>query len=212
MKSSQARRRIRRSGSSHERQEQRAQQFFGSEPTTPFFRPAASLQRAADDKKEPDAVQRAEDDKKKDEAVQRAPEDEKKIERAADDEHKEEGGSVQRKELTGGRSPSLTHHYIQHLSDRGQPLSTGEQAFFGGRMGRDFSGVRVHTSSDAAESARDVNAKAYTYGRHVVFSQGRYDATSPEGKALLAHELAHVVQQGNAPVLRVRNKPGRRGA
>jgi hypothetical protein len=68
------------------------------------------------------------------------------------------------------------------------------------RMGHDFSGVRVHTDSHAAESARAVNALAYTVGRDVVFAEGRYMPGSHKGKALLAHELTHVVQQtGTGP-------------
>jgi outer membrane protein OmpA-like peptidoglycan-associated protein len=55
--------------------------------------------------------------------------------------------------------------------------------------------VRVHTDARAAESARAVNARAYTVGRDVVFGQGEYDPQSSAGRRLLAHELAHVVQQ-----------------
>lgn len=60
----------------------------------------------------------------------------------------------------------------------------------------DFSGVRVHTDAKAAESARAVGALAYTIGRHIVFGRGQYAPRMPEGRRLLAHELAHVVQQG----------------
>jgi hypothetical protein len=63
------------------------------------------------------------------------------------------------------------------------------------RFRRDFAGVRVHTDTKAAESARAIHAAAYTVGHHVVFAAGRYRPTSSVGKTLLAHELAHVVQQ-----------------
>jgi hypothetical protein len=63
------------------------------------------------------------------------------------------------------------------------------------RFGHDFSQVRVHTSTQAAESARSVNALAYTVGQDVVFGQGRYAPGTPSGQRLLAHELTHVVQQ-----------------
>jgi len=62
-------------------------------------------------------------------------------------------------------------------------------------MGHDFSRVRVHTGEEAAQSARALQAKAYTTGNEIVFGQGQYDTTSGEGKRLLAHELVHVVQQ-----------------
>jgi hypothetical protein len=63
------------------------------------------------------------------------------------------------------------------------------------RFGHDFSGVRVHTDAQAAESARAVNALAYTVGRDVVFGAGQFAPQSPAGRRLMAHELTHVVQQ-----------------
>jgi hypothetical protein len=63
--------------------------------------------------------------------------------------------------------------------------------------GVDFSRVRVHTDERAAASARSVDADAYTVGSHVVFDRGRYAPATPSGRALIAHELAHVVQQGD---------------
>jgi hypothetical protein len=67
------------------------------------------------------------------------------------------------------------------------------------RFGHDFSPVRVHTDTKSAESARAVDAMAYTVGRDIVFGADQYKQGSPEGQSLLAHELAHVVQQrGNA--------------
>jgi hypothetical protein len=62
---------------------------------------------------------------------------------------------------------------------------------------RDFSDVRVHVGSRAAHSAREVNALAYTVGPHIVFGEGQFDPSTTRGKRLLAHELAHVVQQGS---------------
>src|SRR5688500_4510126 len=63
------------------------------------------------------------------------------------------------------------------------------------RFGRDFSGVHVHDDDAAARSARDVAADAYTVGAHVVFDTGRLSPGTESGRRLLAHELAHVVQQ-----------------
>ncbi len=67
----------------------------------------------------------------------------------------------------------------------------------------DFSGVRVHTDAQAAESAQSLDALAYTVGRDVVFGAGQYAPHTPAGQTLLAHELTHVVQQGAA-----RTSPG----
>jgi hypothetical protein len=66
------------------------------------------------------------------------------------------------------------------------------------RFGHDFSQVRVHTDARAAESARAVDAAAYTVGRHLVFGADRYSPTMESGRRLLAHELIHSVQQGFA--------------
>jgi hypothetical protein len=82
------------------------------------------------------------------------------------------------------------------LNSVGQTLDSGTQAFMESRFGRDFSNVRVHTDTRAAESARAVNALAYTVGKDVVFGKGKYAPETTEGKKLLVHELTHVVQQG----------------
>ena len=63
------------------------------------------------------------------------------------------------------------------------------------RFGHDFSGVRVHTGPEAGRSARSFGALAYTLGRNLVFRDGQYAPHTSDGQRLLAHELAHVVQQ-----------------
>jgi len=78
----------------------------------------------------------------------------------------------------------------------GQPLAESERTYFEPRFGADFSQVRVHTDTQAAESARAVNARAFTVGNDVVFASGQYAPGASEGRRLLAHELTHVVQQG----------------
>jgi hypothetical protein len=76
------------------------------------------------------------------------------------------------------------------------------------RFGHDFSQVRVHTDEPAADSARAVNALAYTVGRDVVFDRGCYAPRTAEGQRLLAHELTHVVQQGPVDTLPARLEIG----
>lgn len=82
------------------------------------------------------------------------------------------------------------------LKSPGFPLDAGTRAFMEPRFGHDFGKVRVHADDRAAESARAVNALAYTAGRDIVFAAGRYKPQDDEGKRLIAHELTHVVQQG----------------
>src|SRR5271157_1107245 len=81
------------------------------------------------------------------------------------------------------------------LRSSGRPLDAAARAFFEPRFGHDFSRVRVHTGPIAAESAREIGARAYTVGRHIVFGEGEYAPASDVGRGLLTHELAHVVQQ-----------------
>jgi hypothetical protein len=83
----------------------------------------------------------------------------------------------------------------QVLTSEGQPLDAETRAFVEPRFGHDFSQVRVHTDGRAAESAEAVNAHAYTVGRDIVFDAGQYAPGTSEGQKLIAHELAHVVQQ-----------------
>lgn len=75
------------------------------------------------------------------------------------------------------------------------PLEHDTREFMERRFGHDFSRVRVHTDSEAASSVKSANAQAYTVGNNVVFGSGQYNPGSPSGRQLLAHELAHVVQQ-----------------
>jgi len=77
-----------------------------------------------------------------------------------------------------------------------QPLPRSVRSFFEPRFGHDFSRVRVHADQRAAESARVLRANAYTVGHDLVFGAGQYAPGSTRGRRLLAHELAHVVQQG----------------
>jgi hypothetical protein len=85
-------------------------------------------------------------------------------------------------------------------SGGGSPLPAEVQEEMQGRLGHDFSDVRVHNDSRANESAQSVNAHAYTVGSNVVFQRDKYDPASTEGKTMLAHELTHVVQQRSGPV------------
>lgn len=87
---------------------------------------------------------------------------------------------------------------IDALRDGRHPLSESIRAFFEPRFGYDFSQVRVHTDARAAESAQAINARAYTLGRSIVFGPGQYAPGTPAGQRLLAHELAHVVQQNDS--------------
>lgn len=83
----------------------------------------------------------------------------------------------------------------QVLNHPGKPLDNNTRGFMESRFGYDFSQVRVHTGSQAGESAQAVHALAYTVGPNIVFKAGQYAPETAQGKRLLAHELTHVVQQ-----------------
>lgn len=83
----------------------------------------------------------------------------------------------------------------QVLESPGEPLDTATRSFMEPRFGHDFSQVRVHTAGAAAASAAAVQARAYTVGQHIVLGAGSPAPGSLSGRLLLAHELAHVVQQ-----------------
>lgn len=89
-------------------------------------------------------------------------------------------------------APGLVHEALQSA---GHPLEPSTRAFMEPRFGHNFSQVRVHTDTKAAESAASINALAYTVGQNVVFGAKQYAPQTTAGKSLLAHELAHVVQQ-----------------
>lgn len=98
----------------------------------------------------------------------------------------------------GEETPQVTsglESQINAIRGLGQPLPLSVRGFFEPRFGRDFSGVRVHQDVRAAESAKAINARAYTTGQDVVFGAGEYTPETPEGKRLLAHELTHTIQQ-----------------
>lgn len=111
-------------------------------------------------------------------------------------EAEEEEQPIQRK-ATDSDAGELSG--VNNLSG-GQPLPTSVREFFEPRFGYDFSSVRVHTDSHAAESAKSINALAYTKGSDIVFAEGQYATGSSAGQKLLAHELTHVMQQSSGTV------------
>lgn len=101
------------------------------------------------------------------------------------------------------------------LASSGKPLDPALRQDMEQRFGHDFSRVRVHSGAAAEQSARDVNAHAYTVGRDIVFGVGQFAPATPGGRRLLAHELTHVVQQsiGNrAAATVVQRQTGAEGA
>jgi Domain of unknown function (DUF4157) len=98
-----------------------------------------------------------------------------------------------------GAGPAAPPIVEEVLSSGGQGIAPATRWFMESRFNHNFSQVRVHTDHRAAESARAVNALAYTAGHDVVFGAGQFSPETAAGRRLLAHELTHVVQQSKAP-------------
>ncbi|MFK4501129.1 hypothetical protein ABIF86_005420 [Bradyrhizobium japonicum] len=98
---------------------------------------------------------------------------------------------------TGQAAPAAVSEVV---GSAGSPLGAPTRETMERGFRSDFSHVRIHTDAQAAASARAIRATAYTAGAHIVFGDGAYNPQSPRGRHILAHELAHVVQQRGATV------------
>ena len=121
-------------------------------------------------------------------------------------------GTMQR-DAVDSSTPSIAPPIVDEvLKSAGQPLDKATRDFFEPRFGRDFRQVRIHTDDRASLSAKSVAAHAYTVNQHVVFGAGKYAPRDSEGRRLLAHELAHTVQQRSVPLSAVPRAKLRLGA
>ncbi len=160
----------------------------------------ASIQKMEAPKEEEKPVQKM-GDKEEEEPVQKmeAPkEEEKPVQKMGD---KEEEEPIQAKSESGSQTarPNMGSRLAQQKGS-GNPLPKSVKAEMEQGIGANFSGVRIHTDSEAVQMNKDVHAQAFTHGQDVYFNSGKYSPESTEGKRLLAHELTHVVQQGGAEI------------
>ncbi|MBC7421947.1 MAG: DUF4157 domain-containing protein [Ferruginibacter sp.] len=105
---------------------------------------------------------------------------------------------LQKQENNGGAQsagPSVESS-LSASKGGGSPLPESTRTQMESSIGADFSGVRIHNNSNAAQLSDNLNAQAFTHGNDIYFNSGKYDTCSNEGKHLLAHELTHTVQQG----------------
>ncbi|WP_316808836.1 DUF4157 domain-containing protein [Pedobacter agri] len=96
----------------------------------------------------------------------------------------------------GGTAPGTVQSGIASTKGAGSNLPAHVNSDLGGKMGADFSSVRIHDNAHAAKMTAHVNARAFTVGNDIYFNQGEYNPNSSSGKFLLAHELTHTIQQG----------------
>ncbi len=120
----------------------------------------------------------------------------------------EESTAVQRQAATA--AAGTPDEDIVPSDSAGEPLDVETRKFMEPRFGRDFSDVRVHTDAQAARSATALAADAYTTGRDIYFAAGKYAPSSRQGQHLVAHELAHTIQQdeGCGPAVISASAPG----
>jgi hypothetical protein len=114
----------------------------------------------------------------------------------------------ERADPSGSKQPDSPEALKARLGP-GEPMGVETRAFFEPRFGRDLSHVRVHNDAAAADAARSLHARAFTFGQHVVFAAGEYQP-GEQGRQLMAHELAHVMQNddmGLAAVVARKPKP-----
>ncbi|HKS28228.1 MAG TPA: DUF4157 domain-containing protein [Pyrinomonadaceae bacterium] len=109
--------------------------------------------------------------------------------------HEDEGGGGHTSFTAASVTPQIEQSH-------GNVLGDDTKQFMESRFGHDFDGVRVHDDSHAHEAANALSAEAFTTGRDIYFSQGAYQPATPSGQGLLAHELAHVVQQDSGAAAR----------
>ena len=108
--------------------------------------------------------------------------------------------------------PSTTPPLVQKiLHSPGQPMDQSARSYFEPRFGHDFGQVRVHSGRQADQAAHSINARAFTTGSHIVLGSAQHAPESREGQQLLAHELAHVIQQSGGSAIRGSGSPRHQG-
>ena len=137
------------------------------------------------------------------EQVMRMPEPSAQRQQEREEKGKEDGEILLTKGVLGQASkiPSDLESRINSTRGSGQPLPKSIRAFFEPRFSYDFSKVRIHAHDPAGEMASMLRARAFTFGRNIVFGVGQYSPDTMDGRQLIGHELAHVVQQEKSGLL-----------
>lgn len=109
------------------------------------------------------------------------------------------GGKISRKISNGGSSSGITvsqqmENQLSRLQGGGQAMPSGLRHMMESGFGQDFSHVRLHTDSQAADMSSSISARAFTHGNDIYFNRGQFSPNTSEGQRLVAHELTHVVQ------------------
>ncbi len=111
--------------------------------------------------------------------------------------HQAGNPNVQKKDKNenGGEDSAVLEDRLQASKGQGASMDDRTRAEMEDSIGADFSGVRLHTGSEAAQMSNELNAQAFTHGKDIYFNEGKFNPDTSAGKHLLAHELTHTVQQ-----------------
>ena len=171
--------------------------------------PASSVQRQAGEEEEISTkraydIQRQPVEEEEEETIQAKPEDYTRLQRQAEEEEEEEEEPIQTK-LSEDQPQMVAEGLeagINAARGGGQLLPNSVRSSLEPQFGHDFSQVHIHTNAEANRLSQQLGAEAFTTGNDVFFREGAYQPGSDSGRGLIAHELAHVVQQGAARVSR----------
>jgi len=152
---------------------------------------AKLIQKQEEEKEEPQAKLIQKQEEEKEEPVQA------KLIQKQEEEEEPQTKLIQRKGNQETETGSSLESSLNASKGGGSPLPEDTRGFMESRFGSDFSGVKVHTDNQAVQMNKELNSQAFAHGSDIYFNQGKYDPGSSSGKHLMAHELTHVVQQGN---------------
>ena len=184
--------------------------FADSNYSTPFFKkPDSTVQRKCAACEQEEKLQKKEDDDESDllkgnlqkkpifESNAEPPDDDENVQRKCAGCEKEDGKKLHPKPANNHAqsAPTSMESSLNASVGKGNPLPSDLSAQMESSFNTDFSTVSIHNDSAAAQMSDSLNAQAFTYGQDIYFNRGKFKPGTMEGKSLLAHELAHTLQQ-----------------
>jgi len=184
----------------YEREADRVAEQAASMPQTPVQRACSSCQEDEPVQREPlsaritPLIQRQKAEEENEEKLQASP----MIQRQIGEEEEEEKiqTAPEMAGSKGGPAGPELEQSLEQARGGGRPLAEGFRSRMESAFGADFSSVRIHADEPADRLSRSIQARAFTRGHDIFLRQGEYQPASTDGQRLLAHELTHVVQQG----------------
>ena len=160
-------------------------------------------EEAAQTKQEATVIQRQDEDDEVQEKsiIEREIEEEEPVQANAIQRQEEEPDIMSKSDTAPKTTPFNIQSQLNASKGSGSSLPKDTRNSMESSFGADFSGVRVHTDSNAAQMSKELSAQAFTHGSDIYFNQGKYNPDTNSGKRLLGHELTHTVQQGGSSLV-----------